>query len=208
MASSCSTPVIWSPMARYPDGAMRFGAIAGDAQGRVTYKPWEVTQFLCKRLVPAKGSESDDVQRGSPGRLPGPCASRRGSSTAPPLRGRWPSLMGNEAFEPKQVEMARAEAELMVRGVAPDPQAASAWRCDHAAPVGRVHQIADGYRRELRRVTQPTSCPTSASEPSWQDPGRSEGARPRTPRQPEGPLREKRRIRAARAGADALPVNS
>ncbi|HEY5656396.1 MAG TPA: hypothetical protein VIY27_01270, partial [Myxococcota bacterium] len=38
------------PDGEIPEGAMRFGAIGGDAQGRPTYKPWEVSQFLWKRL--------------------------------------------------------------------------------------------------------------------------------------------------------------
>ena len=38
---------------------MRFGALAGDAAGQPTYKPWEVTHFLWKRVVPAKGAASD-----------------------------------------------------------------------------------------------------------------------------------------------------
>ncbi len=40
-------------------GSMRFGALAGDRNGNVTYKPWEVTHFLWKRLIPAKASARD-----------------------------------------------------------------------------------------------------------------------------------------------------
>jgi hypothetical protein len=31
--------------AEIPDDAIRFGAVAGDAQGNATYKPWEVSQL-------------------------------------------------------------------------------------------------------------------------------------------------------------------
>jgi hypothetical protein len=97
-----------------PEGAMRFGAIAGDAQGRVTYKPWEVHQFLRKRLVPAKGLASDtfsvDLPAGVSGLLliEARLLYRSASPTA------LASLMGKQAFEPKQVEMAHAVAELVV----------------------------------------------------------------------------------------------
>ena len=42
-----------------PEGGMRFVALAGDADGNPTYKPWEVTHFLWKRMVPAKGTATD-----------------------------------------------------------------------------------------------------------------------------------------------------
>jgi len=41
------------------EDVMRFGALAGDANGQPTYKPWEVTHFLWKRLIPAKASAAD-----------------------------------------------------------------------------------------------------------------------------------------------------
>jgi hypothetical protein len=94
---------------------MRFGAIAGDAQGSVTYKPWEISQFLWKRLVPARGLESDRFSVDLPGGFAGPVRieARLLYRSASPKALR--SLMGNEAFEPKQVEMAGAEAEFVVR---------------------------------------------------------------------------------------------
>ena len=103
------------PDGEIPDGAMRFGAIAGDAQGSVTYKPWEISQFLWKRLVPARGLESDrfsvDLPAGFGGAVRIEARLLYRSASPKALR----SLMGNEAFEPKQVEMAGAEAELVVR---------------------------------------------------------------------------------------------
>jgi hypothetical protein len=103
------------PDGEIPEGAMRFGAIAGDAQGRVTHKPWEVHQFLRKRLVPAKGSASDTFSVDLPAGFSGPLLIearllyRSASPTA------LASLMGKQAFEPKQVEMAHAVAEFVVR---------------------------------------------------------------------------------------------
>jgi hypothetical protein len=103
------------PDGEIPEGAMRFGAIAGDAQGNVTYKPWEISQFLWKRQVPARGSESDrfsvDLPAGFAGaaRIEARLLYRSASPRA--LR----SLMGDEAFEPREVEMAAAEARFLVR---------------------------------------------------------------------------------------------
>jgi hypothetical protein len=95
-----------------PEGAMRFGALAGDAEGRVTYKPWEVTQFLFKRLVPPKGSESDSFEVPLPAGLSGALRieAKLFYRSAPPKV--VASLLGDQAFEPKQVEMAHAEVEL------------------------------------------------------------------------------------------------
>jgi len=103
------------PDGEIPDGTMRFGAIAGDAQGIVTHKPWEISQFLWKRLVPAKGRESDTFSVELPDGFSGPVRieARLLYRSASPRA--LASLMGNEAFEPKQVEMAAAEAELVVR---------------------------------------------------------------------------------------------
>ena len=103
------------PDGEIPDGAMHFGAIAGDAQGSVTYKPWEISQFLWKRLVPARGMESDRFSVDLPDDFAGAVRieARLLYRSASPKALR--SLMGNEAFEPKQVEMAGAEAELVVR---------------------------------------------------------------------------------------------
>jgi hypothetical protein len=95
-------------------GAMRFGAIAGDAEGNVTYKPWEVAQFLFKRLIPPKGRESDHFEVPlSPG-LSGPVriVARLFYRSAPPKL--VASLLGDDAFELKQVEMANAIVEVAV----------------------------------------------------------------------------------------------
>jgi hypothetical protein len=103
------------PDGEIPEGAMRFGAIAGDAQGEVTYKPWEVQQFLRKRLVPAKGSARDtfrmDVPAGFSGSLLIEARLLYRSASPRALA----SLMGKQAFEPKQVEMANAVAEVALR---------------------------------------------------------------------------------------------
>lgn len=103
------------PDGEIPAGAMRFGAIAVDAQGGVTYKPWEISRFLWKRQVPARGRESDGFAVDLPDGLAGPVRveARLLYRSASPKALR--SLMGDEAFEAKQVEMAGAEAELVVR---------------------------------------------------------------------------------------------
>jgi hypothetical protein len=95
-----------------PEDAMRFGALAGDAEGRITYKPWEVTQFLFKRLVPPKGSESDRFEVPLPAGLSGALRieAKLFYRSAPPKV--VTSLLGDQAFEPKQVEMANAEVEV------------------------------------------------------------------------------------------------
>jgi hypothetical protein len=97
------------------EGAMRFGALAGDAEGKVTYKPWEVTQFLFKRLIPPKGSERDSFEVSLPEDLSGELRidARLYYRSAPPKLVL--SLLGDEAIELKQVEMARAEVGLTVR---------------------------------------------------------------------------------------------
>jgi hypothetical protein len=102
------------PNGDIPAGAMRFGAIAGDAQGNVTHKPWEVTQFLFKRLIPPKGSESDTFEVVLPQGLSGRMrieARLFYRSAAPEVVA---TLMGDDAFEPKQVEMTRAEVALAI----------------------------------------------------------------------------------------------
>jgi len=103
------------PDGEIPEGAMRFGAIAGDAQGEVTYKPWEVHQFLRKRLVSAKGSARDTFRMDVPAGFSGPLLieARLLYRSASPRA--LASLMGKQAFEPKQVEMANAVAEVEVR---------------------------------------------------------------------------------------------
>jgi hypothetical protein len=102
------------PNGEIPEGAMRFGAVAGDAQGKVSHKPWEIAQFLSERLVPPKGSDSErfdvTLPEGWPGRLR--IEARLFYRSASPKVVAW--LMGDQAFEPKQVDMARAEATLVV----------------------------------------------------------------------------------------------
>ncbi len=53
-------------------GAMRFGARAGDRHGRLTYKPWEITQFLWKRLIAPKATARDAFHVPLPAGLRGP----------------------------------------------------------------------------------------------------------------------------------------
>jgi hypothetical protein len=102
------------PDGEIPGDAMRFGAIAADAQGNVTYKPWEISQFLWKRQIPAKGSARERFEVELAGGLRGHVRieARLLYRSASPRA--LQSLMGNEAFEAKQVEMARTDALLLL----------------------------------------------------------------------------------------------
>lgn len=103
---------------RIPPEAMRFGARAGDAQGRLTYKPWEITQFLSKRLIAAKGAETDTFRVDLPAEGTGPLrveATLFYRSAPPEVVA---LLMGDEAIDVRRVEMARARA-VVVRRPAP-----------------------------------------------------------------------------------------
>ena len=104
------------PNADIPAGAMRFGALAGDAQGEVTYKPWEISQFLFKRLIPPRGSESERFRFEVPGGVSGELQIEATLfyRVAPPKV--VAALMGDEAFEVKHVAMAHAQASLAVAG--------------------------------------------------------------------------------------------
>ena len=97
-----------------PKGAIRFGALGGDANGNVTYKPWEVTQFLFKRLIPPKGSETDTLRVKLPAGLGSPIRiqAKLFYRSAPPKVVK--SLMGKDAIKLKQVEMVEATATLPV----------------------------------------------------------------------------------------------
>jgi len=103
------------PDGEIPEGTMRFGAVGADAQGKVTHKPWEVAQFVYKRLIPAKGSERDTFRVTLPEGTAGPLRiqARLFYRSASPEA--LAVLMGDAAFEPRQVEMARAEASVPVR---------------------------------------------------------------------------------------------
>ena len=94
------------------DGAIRFGAHTVDADGQITYKPWEAVGFGWKRLIPAKESARDtlqvDLPDGSRGSLR--IGARLLYRTAPPHV--IAMVMGDEAYEPKVVEMATANTEI------------------------------------------------------------------------------------------------
>ncbi len=93
---------------------MRFGALGGDAAGQPTYKPWEVTHFLWKRVIPAK-SAAVDVFRV---RVPADAAGRLTIETrllyriAPEFVAR--AIMGEAYVALDSVEMASASSTLTV----------------------------------------------------------------------------------------------
>lgn len=88
--------------------AMRFGAHAGDKHGRLTYKPWELTHFLWKRLIPPKSSARDafTVPLSRDARGPLTISARLLYRSAPPKVLRL--LYGKDAPVLRTVEMARA----------------------------------------------------------------------------------------------------
>jgi nitrate reductase cytochrome c-type subunit len=94
------------------EDVMRFGALAGDDQGRPTYKPWEVAQFLWKRMIPAKESVTDvfevPVPPGAEGSIK--IDARLFYVGAPEFVAR--ALMGERYVELDTVEMASASATL------------------------------------------------------------------------------------------------
>jgi len=97
------------------ENAMRFGALAGDAEGNVTYKPWEVAQFLWKRLVPAKGTERDTFRVALPEDIEGKVRIEAALlyRSAPPKVVKL--LLKEEAIDLKTVRMTQAEATIAVR---------------------------------------------------------------------------------------------
>jgi hypothetical protein len=97
------------------EGAIRFGAHTLDAQGEVTYKPWEAVGFAWKRLVPPKGTTRDRVQVELRDGSAGPLAveARLLYRIAPPKVVKM--VLGKEAFEPRIVEMAVARTEIALR---------------------------------------------------------------------------------------------
>jgi len=97
-----------------PEDVMRFGALAGDAEGRPTYKPWEVETFLWKRMISAKASATDvfdvPVPKDFEGRLA--IEARLYYRSAPEFVAR--AIMGDRYVELDTVEMASANAVLSV----------------------------------------------------------------------------------------------
>jgi hypothetical protein len=95
-----------------PEGTMRFGAALHDADGEYTFKPWEGAGFLWKRQVPAKGTEADPFSASLPAEASAPFTieARLHYRTAPPHVVE--AVMGEEAYEPKIVEMASARVEV------------------------------------------------------------------------------------------------
>jgi hypothetical protein len=97
------------------EGAVRFGTKLGDAQGKPTYKPWEATQVLWKRLIPPKGQQAERIKADVPAGTQGPLtieARLLYRSAAPHVL---QQVMGDEAFVPEVVEMATAQAQVELR---------------------------------------------------------------------------------------------
>lgn len=92
--------------------AMRFGAKGGDAAGRHTYKPWEVSQFLWKRLIPPKAAARDRFSIPVPTDVRGPLkvTAQLNYRSAPPSL--MEQLFPEGGPEMKTTEMGRVVAEI------------------------------------------------------------------------------------------------
>jgi hypothetical protein len=96
------------------EDVMRFGALGGDATGQPTYKPWEVTHFLWKRVIPAKSAAVDvfrvRVPSDAGGRLT--IEARLLYRSAPEFVAR--AIMGETYVDLDTAEMTSASAGLTV----------------------------------------------------------------------------------------------
>ena len=95
--------------------AMRFYAEAGDKDGKLTYKPWEITHFLWKRLIPPKATAIDEFTVPLPPHATGQVKiqARLLYRSAPPAVLKL--LFGAQPPHLKTVEMAAAESMTLVR---------------------------------------------------------------------------------------------
>ena len=97
-------------------GAIAFGAIAGDKEGKPTFKLWEMSQFLWKRTIPPKSFARDTVRFTLPAGASGALtveARLLYQSASPQVVA---AIMGKEAFTPKVVEMATARTTVDLTG--------------------------------------------------------------------------------------------
>ena len=90
--------------------AIRFGAVVGDRQGKPTFKVWQMEKFLQQRTIPPKGHTQDKVTAQLSSVPQGDLhveAKLFYRSASPHVV---QAIMGDKAFQPKIVEMCRAEA--------------------------------------------------------------------------------------------------
>jgi hypothetical protein len=99
---------------RFGVDTISFGTVAGDDQGRPTYKPWEMAQFLRKRTIPPKGVARESVSITVPGDLSGPLTieARLLYRSAPPEVVEW--LFPEGGYVPLITEMALAKSTVML----------------------------------------------------------------------------------------------
>jgi hypothetical protein len=97
------------------EGAIRFGAIAENAKGEKTYRPWEIVRFRWKRLVPPKGETVDPVKVALPEGLAGEVvvSAKLLYRSAPPAVVQ--EILKDEAFEVDVVEMAAVRTTVEAR---------------------------------------------------------------------------------------------
>jgi hypothetical protein len=93
-------------------GSVRFGSVLHDAGGKPTFKPWEGVSFGKKRLIPAKGTERERFTAALAAAAPGALSieARLCYRIAAPHVVK--AVMGEQAFEPRIVEMASARASV------------------------------------------------------------------------------------------------
>lgn len=94
--------------------AMRFGARGGDASGKHTHKPWEVSQFLWKRLIAAKAAARDRFTIPIPADALGPLVvtAELFYRSAPPALVR--RLFPEDAPPLKTTSMAKTSADVKI----------------------------------------------------------------------------------------------
>ncbi len=93
-------------------GAIAFGAIAGDKDGKPTFKLWEMTQFLWKRTIKPRGFAQDTVHFTLPADASGTLTVEARLLYQSASRQVVAEIMGKEAFTPKVVEMTTARATI------------------------------------------------------------------------------------------------
>jgi Cytochrome c554 and c-prime len=98
----------------FDQGAIWFGAVAADATGKPTLKPWEMTRFLLHRAVPPKGEVSNRVTVKLPPGATGPLTldARLLYRSASPRAVH--QFLEDKAFVPKITEMTAARATIRI----------------------------------------------------------------------------------------------
>jgi hypothetical protein len=98
-----------------PPGTIWFGATAVDAEGKPTYKPWEMTRFTYQRTIPPRRAERETIKVKLPEAVSGPVtieAKLFYRSVPPSIAAQ--AISTQPAFSPTVTEMARAHGMVRV----------------------------------------------------------------------------------------------